>query len=195
MSIAVVDKAFFRSFILGLIAAPRASFSFSGDPVDFAGPSGLDATGAPLPFPYNPGAYGGGLRLTVTPSETGTRFVDDEITEYNPTSQLNETKTGGPREFSLSIRIESDSSGEAYELANVLRTRVRRAGAKAALVAANYALIRVGNARDLTVTWDNREISAANVEMFLATAITDEIDPTNDGVWIETADIDGTPTV
>jgi hypothetical protein len=195
MSIVVVNKAFFRTFILGLISAPRASFSFTGDPVDFAGPSGLDTTGAPLPFPYNPGAYGGGLRLIVGVNDTGTRFVDDEITEYNATSQLNEVTTGGIREFVLSIRIESDSSGEAYELANVLRTRIRRAGAKASLQASNYALIRVGNARDLIVTWDNREISAANVEIFLATAVTDGIDPTNDGVWIETADIDGTPTL
>lgn len=190
----IVNKSLFKTLILGTIEAPRASFSFSGDPVSFSGPSGLDANGVALPFPYG-AKSGGGLRLTVTVNNLGTRFTDEERTEYNAGTNANETTLGGLREFKLSIRFESDSSGEAYELANKLRTRVRRQGFRATLAENNYALIRIGDVQDLTMVWDNREISAANVEMFLATMADDGPDPTNDGVWIETVDITGETTV
>lgn len=190
----ILDKDAFRAIVLAAVAAPRANFVFSGDPVPFSGPSGLDKDGTPFAFPYVGKNVGGGLQITATVSGLQSDGVDEVRLRLNTTTNLQESTQCGNRRFTVSLRFESDQSGEAYELADRVRTRIRRAGARAAMEAAGLALVTSSAVQDVVVTWDKREISAAVLDLFLAAAVK-EADPTSDGVWIETADITGSTTL
>lgn len=118
--------------------------------------------------------------------------VDETRTTYNEETDALEATQEGPREFTVSIRIETESQLDAEEsvgqLASDLRTRLRRKGVKAALLVAGVSLARMERTVDSDFTADRRTVSLSVTDVVFCAAETDA-DSTYHGDYIETVEI------
>lgn len=119
----------------------------------------------------------------------------EELTEersvFVPGSPGSITRTQhGSREFTLNIQAKSYSQEYvdwAHEYAERIRTRIQRKTVLATLRAANVALVRVGEIRDMSYDEDGIALSVANLDVIMRAAFAD--DPQTGLGWIETIEL------
>lgn len=144
--------------------------------------------------PHLPTALKRRLELQIT--RTVPLGVDDRSHEFipgNPNGSQIEFEDKGLRLFTLEVRglsLRQVDGETAQQLVENVRDRLRRQSSLAALRAVEVALIRVGNAVDVTNTRDERAMSEFVLEVFLVAAVSEK-DPTLEQ-FIETVEITGT---
>jgi len=99
-------------------------------------------------------------------------------------------ETCGNRKFLLTVKIESATwDVQTWDVAEVLRTRIRSSASRAFLQAAGLALSTIGPFQSLGGTWDNRAVDVGYLELTFCWAATD-VQTENDGGVIETVNGD-----
>lgn len=110
---------------------------------------------------------------------TEERYDEDNVSELH-----------GMRNFTLNVQAKSynlEYEQWAFEYAERIRTRLRRATPRAALLAANVALVSAGPILSLKAIEDGHAVSVANLDLFMRCGFTDR-DATPTG-WIESLEL------
>jgi hypothetical protein len=183
----MISRDVLKQIVRNCIGSSNALVRFQNEPDSFYGHSGLDKNGGVLAYPY---FESGGLSVVLNVSSLQLLHTDERRFEFQIGAQEQEERMGGHRKFTLNIRIESDQSGQSYELADRIQTRWKRRGNMQLLHDAKMSLVRFGACTSFDLEWDNRFISACNLQVELMVFVDDSFDPTNDKNWIETAEVE-----
>ena len=179
--------------IVQLNAGPLVSVSWGTSPDRFQGFDGLDGSGNPLAGmpsigpPANAAGSGSACRITLDIGPIVQVGVDDTRRDFDPVANAQVLTQYGLRQFTLTMRVESDTYPAAATVCERMRTRWLRKSTLAALSAINCALRKVSDTRSIDVkAWDNRAIDACVLEVFLTYRV-EEIDTVGEesGNWIE----------
>jgi hypothetical protein len=116
-------------------------------------------------------------------------LYDEKRSTFDAVAQTVTRTNHGVREFTLNVQARSwDHSYAtwALEYCERVRTRITRDVPRAALLAANVVLVERGNIQEVSATVDGRELSAANLDLFMRAGFEDS--ETGLG-WIETIEL------
>lgn len=128
------------------------------------------------------------VRVTrVAGDETYRQYVETEVDDVPVVTE----HLVGQREFTLEVRVESHehtedgASGWAWSMLERVRTGLMFQRSIDALLAVNVGLVRLGDARDVSFTFDKRRINAAMFEATFNAAF--DLADSVSADWFETA--------
>jgi hypothetical protein len=120
--------------------------------------------------------------------------VDETRRVYNSEDDKQDVTLEGPRQFTVSVRIEAESQLDAEEsvgqLASDFRTRLRRPAILAALRAVEVALVEIAATVDADFEADGRAVSLSVTDVVFSSAEMDT-DTTNPGDYIARVGLQG----
>jgi hypothetical protein len=198
MATEYIDFEAIRGIVKTCIGSSLLAIQWDGEPLSFLGFSGLNQAGLPmagLPNPaVDPAASGGACRVTLSFSTAEGIGVDDMRREYDSGTHQQTVTQFGLRQFTLTIKVESDFSGPTLTICERIRNVMNRASTREALSTVGCALQSVGTCHPISVgSWDNKSIDASILEVFLACGVV-EADPIGEtgtvtpNNWIESVD-------
>lgn len=118
---------------------------------------------------------------------------DDFVREYDSGANKQVTTQDANRLFMLYVKAESFiPTLHAHDILEVLRKKLFRPSTLAQLRTKGMTATSAETTVDLPTTYDARVISAAALDVHMAFRY-HEVDDTDDGVWIETFDLDYDP--
>jgi hypothetical protein len=198
MATEYIDFEAIRAIVKTCIGSTLVRVQWDGEPLGFEGFAGLDQAGLPmagLSSPAtDPAASGGACRVTLSFSTAEQLGVDDMRREYNDTTHQQTLTQFGLRQFTLTIKVESDFSGPTLTICERIRNIMNRVSTRDALGTVGCALREVGQCRPFNVpSWDGKSIDAAILEVFFSCGVVepDPVGETGTDVpnnWIETVD-------
>ena len=194
-----------KAIVQGIVGE-RVPVLWGTNPELLRGPSGLGPTGLPIPgvpplsspsTPTPAGGMGGGMSITLDVPVLSPTGVPDTRRTFDSVDQVQILTQVEVCNFTLTIKIESDSYPAAITVAQRLKRQFRRKSTLAALRAMNVALRRLGDAVSISVAnWDNRIVDALVLDVFLRYTEVEIDDPgettPTPGLWIETIGPTGT---
>lgn len=111
--------------------------------------------------------------------------VDESVDTHDPLEDALITNQQGLRTFTIQIRVESDLLTAAFEIAERLRTRFFRRGLGKELNEMDLAFVSAGPTNVVSLVLDNREVTAAAIDVILAVAMNEQDDqPEHGGDYI-----------
>ena len=165
--------------IVQLNAGPNVSVTWSTDPDEQQAFAGLNESGQISPSSDSAAL---GVRVVLDIPSIRAVGVDDSIRRYNSTNDTNDLTQAGLREFTLSIRVETESYPAALTTCERMRGRWLRKSTLAKLNAIQCALRRVGDTISVGAqSWDHKLVDAAVIEIEL-TYLYVEFDPIGEAV-------------
>jgi hypothetical protein len=124
-------------------------------------------------------------RITLNVSSLKLEGTDHILREFNVDTQLIDVTVKGIRDFTLSIRIEADDSLLAQEMAHAIGLHMFSDAVDIILDEACVVIQDMLAATSFEYVWDNREVSAVNLDMLAAVEFSYlETEPVSGGQWI-----------
>jgi hypothetical protein len=134
--------------------------------------------------------------ITLDMTSSITQGVDDEEDAFNPTTGANTHTQTGWRVVTIQARLASYNEVPAFDVAELLRTRMRRQDTCIQLSAMGLAFQGTGACVDFDKSADGRPIFYSTVDLMFTRIVQEVIDSPapNDGGWIGSVTTGAGPT-